>query len=125
MLRRGRGVAFGAVRGVTVRRPRTELLHRDRAGTFVRRARNHPLSAARSSACPEVDCVRNQLLRRVIAAAEHRAQSIGRGADRVLICADAMTEEAYLRALASSLGTSYERLDGITRADCPRSTTIN
>jgi cellulose synthase/poly-beta-1,6-N-acetylglucosamine synthase-like glycosyltransferase len=30
-----------------------------------------------------------------------------------------MTEEAYLRALASSLGTSYERFDRIARADCP------
>jgi hypothetical protein len=37
----------------------------------------------------------------------------------MLICADAMTEEAYLRALASSLGTSYERFDRIARADCP------
>ncbi len=30
-----------------------------------------------------------------------------------------MTEEAYLTALASSLGTSYEPLDRISRADCP------
>ena len=46
-------------------------------------------------------------------------KSIGVGADRVLICADAITEEAYLIALASSLGTSYERFDEISRADCP------
>ena len=37
----------------------------------------------------------------------------------MLICADAITEEAYLTALAGSLGTSYERFDGISRADCP------
>ena len=30
-----------------------------------------------------------------------------------------MTEEAYLTALAASLGTSYEPLDRISRADCP------
>ena len=30
-----------------------------------------------------------------------------------------MTEEAYLTALASSLDTSYERFDGVSRADCP------
>jgi hypothetical protein len=37
----------------------------------------------------------------------------------VLICADAITEEAYLTALAASLGTSYERFDYVSRADCP------
>ncbi len=43
--------------------------------------------------------------RRILAAAERRAKSIGVGAERVLICADAITEEAYLTALANSLGT--------------------
>jgi hypothetical protein len=57
----------------------------------------------------------------MITAAEQRAQAIGIGADRVLICADAITEEAYLRALASSLGTSYDRLDKLRRSDCPLS----
>ena len=37
----------------------------------------------------------------------------------MLICADAITEEGYLTALATSLGTSYERFDGISRSDCP------
>jgi len=55
----------------------------------------------------------------VIAAAEQRAQSIGLGADRVLICADAVTEEAYLRALSTALGTVFEPLDHIRRANCP------
>jgi glycosyltransferase XagB len=63
--------------------------------------------------------VRAILPRAIVAAAERRAHGIGLGADRVLICADAITEEAYLIALASSLGTSYERLDRISRADCP------
>ena len=69
--------------------------------------------------CPELDCVRSLLPRSVVAAAERRAHSIGLGADRVLICADAITEEAYLIALASSLGSSYEPLDRASRADCP------
>jgi glycosyltransferase XagB len=55
----------------------------------------------------------------IIAAAERRARSIGMGADRVLIWADAITEEAYLTALASWLGTSYETVDYISRDDCP------
>ena len=57
----------------------------------------------------------------MIAAAEQRARAIGMGADRVLICADAITEDAYLHALAASLGTTYDRLDGLTRAHIPLS----
>lgn len=72
-----------------------------------------------STACPELDCLRDLLPRRVIAAAEHRAKAIGTGAERVLICADAITEEAYLLALARALGTTYRRLDCVTRDDCP------
>jgi glycosyltransferase XagB len=30
-----------------------------------------------------------------------------------------MTEDAYLTVLAASLGTSYEPLERISRADCP------
>jgi hypothetical protein len=75
--------------------------------------------ANRPNACPELDCIRHLLPRRIIAAAEHRAKSIGVGAERVLTCADAITEEAYLAALATSLGTSYERFDGISRIACP------
>jgi cellulose synthase/poly-beta-1,6-N-acetylglucosamine synthase-like glycosyltransferase len=77
------------------------------------------MPAVRPLACPEVDCIRHLLPRHIVAAAEARARSIGVGADRVLICADAITEEAYLTALASSLGTSYEPLDSASRADCP------
>jgi len=73
----------------------------------------------RPNACPEIDCVRHLLPQRIIAAAERRARSIGVGADRVLICANAITEQVYLTALASWLGTSYDPLDGIARADCP------
>ena len=55
----------------------------------------------------------------MIAAAERRARSIGVGAEHVLICADALTEEAYLTALADSLGTSYQALDDVSRSACP------
>jgi cellulose synthase/poly-beta-1,6-N-acetylglucosamine synthase-like glycosyltransferase len=73
------------------------------------------------SACPEIDCVRQLLPKRIIAAAERRAQRIGLGAERVLICGDAITEEAYFAALAASLGTAYEALDRVPRTDCPLS----
>ncbi len=61
--------------------------------------------------------MRELLPPRLLAAAEERARAIGIGADRVLVCADAITEDAYLQALAASLGTSYDRLDTLTRAD--------
>jgi cellulose synthase/poly-beta-1,6-N-acetylglucosamine synthase-like glycosyltransferase len=67
--------------------------------------------------------VRGIVPQRVLATAEERARAIGIGADRVLICADAITEDAYLHALAASLGTSYVRLDELTRADVPLSDT--
>ncbi len=78
-----------------------------------------PLTARGDGDCPEIDCIRNLLPRYIIAAAEKRARAIGLGADSVLINADAVTEETYLTALASSLGTFYEPLDGVSRADCP------
>ena len=39
----------------------------------------------------------------------------------MLIWADAITEDAYLAALAASLGIDYEPLDHVPRADCPLS----
>ncbi len=119
--RQGPTVAFRGVKGAAALRSNADQWADDRGRRWalVPRPRDRPLPAARPSACPEIDCVRSLLPRRVIAAAEHRAQSIGLGADRVLICADAMTEEAYLTALAASLGTSYEPLDRVSRADCP------
>jgi glycosyltransferase XagB len=113
-------VAFSGVIGAAVRRARAkEWPSRGLSPASVRRSTTHAAPVGRPSLCPEVDCVRHLLPRHVIAAAEWRAQSIGLGADRVLICADAITEEAYLTALAASLGTCFEPLDGVYRADCP------
>lgn len=111
-------MAFGGVSGAAAV-SRAEAKRWPGASPGTDRVAKRPSSAPRPTLCPELDCVRDILPRRVIAAAERRAQAIGIGADRVLICADAITEEAYLSVLASSLGTSYEPLDDVSRADCP------
>lgn len=113
-------MAFGGVSRAVRRRSIIQERRDDgpsRAPTFYARRTAVPnLSPPR---CPEIDCIRGLLPSRVIAAAERRAQSIGEGAERVLICADAITEEAYLTALATSLGTTYQPLDRVSRAACP------
>jgi glycosyltransferase XagB len=129
---RGRTANFGAGRfvalrfgeGTAVRRSGTADLRVDaRPPATVRPSRRavRPVPRQVPNACPEIDCIRHLLPRQVIAAAEHRAQRIGLGAERALICADALTEEVYLAALAASLGTAYEALDRVPRADCPLS----
>ena len=113
-------MAFGGVIGAAVRRAGADRwLGSGPSRPLARRAGKRALPAVRPSVCPELDCVRALLPPHIIASAERRAQSIGLGADRVLICADAMTEEAYLTALAAALGTRYEPLDRFRRADCP------
>jgi glycosyltransferase XagB len=95
-------------------------------GRYSAQWRIAPGEPAATAACrrgpgayPEIDCVRHILSHRIAAAAERRARALGVGADRVLVGADAITEEAYLTALAHSFGTSYERFDAVARADCP------
>jgi hypothetical protein len=113
-------VVWGGVGGAAVRRTgRSIWLDSDALRAKLPRTELYAPGAARPGVCPEIDCVRHILSNRITAAAEHRAQSLGVGAERVLICADAITEEAYLAALANSLGTSFERFDSIARADCP------
>jgi hypothetical protein len=68
---------------------------------------------------PEIDCLRGRFHADLIAYAEQRAASVGVSADRVLIAAGVIDEEAYLRALADSLGLTFDALDGISRAQCP------
>jgi glycosyl transferase family 2 len=84
-----------------------------------RPALNYPEPAPQSGPCPEIDCLRALLPQSVLDSAERRALSIGLGADRVLIYANTISEEAYLSSLAASLGTSYVRLDQVTRSQCP------
>ncbi len=113
-------MAVGGIGGAAVRRAKARnWLTNVALPTILPHFGRHQLVAGRPSGCPELDCVRHLLPGRILAAAERRARSIGVGAERVLICADAMTEEAYLTALASSLETSYERFDGIARSACP------
>jgi glycosyltransferase XagB len=83
------------------------------------RIRRHVEARPPPGACPEIDCIRDLLPAGLIAWAERRAAKVGLGADHVLITADAITEDAYLTALASSLGVRYEWLDKISRDACP------
>jgi cellulose synthase/poly-beta-1,6-N-acetylglucosamine synthase-like glycosyltransferase len=86
----------------------------------------HLRAAAKSSEAmqpandfPELDCVRDQLPLATTAAAERRALAAGVTADRVLITSGLMSEEAYVRALAQSLGLAFEPLETPQRAACP------
>ncbi len=69
--------------------------------------------------CPELDCIERFLPPATIAAARERAAAVGVSADRVLIAAGCLSEEAYLRALGESLGVAFEPLDDVTRERCP------
>ena len=75
--------------------------------------------AVHAGGCPEIDCLRPLLAADVIEAAERRAAALGVGADRVLIAAGELSEDAYLRALGAALGVTFESLDGTPRALCP------
>ena len=68
---------------------------------------------------PELNCLRGHLPGAVLAAAEQRAARLATGADRVLIAAGTLDEEAYLRMLGAALGIPFEPLDGMPRAQCP------
>ena len=76
-------------------------------------------SAGPTERCPEIDCVRALLAADVIDACERRAAALAVGADRVLIAAGELDEEAYLRALGKRLGVPFEPLDDTPRALCP------
>ena len=69
--------------------------------------------------CAELDCLRNLLPPGILAAAELRAAEVGVGADRALIAADIISEEAYLAALSASLDMRFEPLEDIARDACP------
>jgi cellulose synthase/poly-beta-1,6-N-acetylglucosamine synthase-like glycosyltransferase len=78
----------------------------------------HAPTAARSR-YSELDCVRDLLSDELLTAAERRASEIGVGADRVLLTAGVIDEDAYLRWLAHSLDIGEEPLDKRPREACP------
>jgi hypothetical protein len=78
-----------------------------------------PLFRRPPSRCPELDCLRHRFPPDIIAAAERRALALNVGADRVLIAAQAITEDAYVVALAAFLRVPYEPLDRLPRHACP------
>lgn len=73
----------------------------------------------RLAACPEIDCVRPWLPPGLLAAAELCAIESRTGADRVLVSQRMISDEQYVRLLATSLGTLFEPLTGMRRANCP------
>lgn len=92
-------------------------LARFTAGSPARRhtsAVRHPVSTA-----PELDCMRHRLPLAAVAAAERRARELGVTADHVLLTSGLIDEEAYVRALAHSLGLAFEPLDDVPRERCP------
>jgi len=78
-----------------------------------------PAAVEFAGRAPELDCVRAALAAATVEAAERRAAAIGVGADRVLITAAELNEEAYLRALCEHHGITFEPLDDMPRAYCP------
>ncbi|MBI3436901.1 MAG: glycosyltransferase [Proteobacteria bacterium] len=75
--------------------------------------------AHRPGRCVEINRVRHLLRPQDVADAEQRAHELNIGADRVLVAAGAISEDAYLLALASELGVAFEPLDGVAREACP------
>lgn len=69
--------------------------------------------------CPEIDCVRHLLPPKLLATAETQAEAVGVGADHVLITSGILSEEAYVAALATSLGVPFEPLFNTPRGQCP------
>lgn len=114
-------MAFTADRGSVaspLREPQRDPASLRRGGTAAGETA-HGLTRQRVSACPEIDCVRGRLAPGLLAAAERRAQEVGCGADRVLIAAGLIEEEAYLNALSASLGVPYVPLETVSREAVP------
>jgi hypothetical protein len=94
-----------------------------RVGAGTAQRWDAPADTAGSDTFPEIDCIREILGPCIAAAAEQRAGRLGLGADRVLITAGTITEDAYLSALARHVGSAFEPLDGTSRSACPISST--
>jgi cellulose synthase/poly-beta-1,6-N-acetylglucosamine synthase-like glycosyltransferase len=100
-------------------RESAEIGRRDAASvSHVSRARP-PRRTDRRVQCPELACLRGWLSERTIEQAHRRALKVGTGADRVLIAADQLDEDIYLRLLSDSLGIAFESLEATSRESCP------
>ena len=77
------------------------------------------VSPAWGDGCPELECLRGRLPTATLTAAERRAAEIGVGADRVLVAAGVITDEAYLTALAAWHGIRFDPLEPPAFQDCP------
>ena len=87
--------------------------------TAARRPPRRAAEWARSSGdCPELDCIRHLLPPATLDWAERRAERLGLGADRALVAAGLLGEEAYIRALAASLSVAFEPLETVPRSSC-------
>jgi cellulose synthase/poly-beta-1,6-N-acetylglucosamine synthase-like glycosyltransferase len=69
--------------------------------------------------CPELRCIAGRLPPETLAAAADRARSVGVGADRVLVTSGAISDDAYVRALAEWLDVPFDPLAWTQRAQCP------
>jgi hypothetical protein len=112
-------MAFGVGTGAALARSRLSFGEPTESPSIDPSALPLAGDAVEPRAFRELDCVRQLLAADVIEAAEQRAAALGTGADRVLIAAGTLGEEAYLRALGVSLGVAFEPLDGVARALCP------
>lgn len=113
------GASFGRRRAAAVARP-----FRRAAPASAFDPRRSPAPAPRprpavESSFPEIDCVRHLLPLGFAEVAEWRSVQVGVGADRVLVTAGHIAEETYLRALANSLGVTFDPLDATERGACP------
>ena len=89
-----------------------------RVGTGQSRVGLQKNTANPGSRYPELDCVRDRIAPATLAAAEERAAHLAIGADRALIAAGAIDEEAYTHALAEHIGSRFEPLDDVPRGRC-------
>ncbi len=78
-----------------------------------------PFSKSLFARCPELECVRGLVSEAVLALAAWRSETIGVGAERVLIADGDLDEQTYVEVLAGWLDVAFEPLDSRRRSECP------
>jgi hypothetical protein len=103
--------------------PAVRRATRDRAARPARTATIAPFPKRplppRQTPFPELDAVRGRVDAGLLAWAERRAAALGTGVDRVLIAAEVLAEDDYLRAFSAATGIRFLPLDHVSRAACP------